>query len=285
LDLLTGANFVLFFSFYKTNASFLLLLALTLAGGGLGLGILLYYYRQVGHRNNKVPPVNSVISKNKAYQTYYDTLRVVFLLYITECVLFYKIHLMDTDMAVEFSLFPFLVLLCFVLPQHISFPDYERVSRWSVTVLSIVFLVTTLTISAAEFTDPLRPMPEWLIFFCVLWFVLDVGLKSILFVLFYLYTVLTVPFLARVLWQADSVQLNIIQGLVLCYTCMIYSVRLRDYLRELLSPYQVEHPIMWHILLHLLIYCLVFTYMDWVAPVAGYGSIVLGVFRIFTMFF
>ena len=219
----------------------------------------------------------------KKYETYYHTLRATFLLYITECILFYKIHVIDTDMAVEFSLFPFLVLLCFILPHHISFAEYERVSRWTITLMSIAFLVITLTISAAEFTDPLQEMPAWLIFFCVLWFVLDVGFKSILFIFFYLYTILTEPFLARVLWQADSVRLNVVQGLVLGYSCVVYSARLRDHLRELFKS--DHHVVMWHLLLHLLIFCLVFTYMDWVASVAGYGSIVLGGFQIYTLFF
>lgn len=251
-DLITGSSFQLFFAFYKTNASFPTKLILVLFG--MFTGLLLYF----------VLSKWGSIKKNNYY-----FLSLLLRLYMIESVLFYKIYFLDIDVAIPICITPFLFIICFLLPNDISDCTYRSAAKWTLAILSILFLSMLFTVSQDQFKDIIDDMPTPFIFFNCLWFVLENGYISILYILFFIIVDTLNPVLTRVIWQSNSIYFVIIQGIVLIYTCMIYSIRIRE-----IYP-QYYHKSKKAIIMHALILNVSIFYMKEVALLSGLFTILL----------
>jgi len=272
VDLITGSLFPLFFAFFENNTSTVLKLILTLAGTIAGYMLLIIQYNTTPIQENE---------RHKSANRTYTILSLLLRLYTTESIIFYKIYYMNIDTALPITVSPFLLLLTFEIPQYIRIEKYQTVSNYVIIALCVIFLIFFIVLPYSTFSDPLIYMSTWALFTSCMWFVVETGYLSFVYIFFFLASYLTNPKLSKMLWQNDSVPINILQLVLFVYSCIIYSIRIRELVSDSIA---CRVNVKMFFVMHVLIIGLAINFAKNVCDVSGVYTAILIVYKIYALF-
>lgn len=106
-----------------------------------------------------------------------------------------------------------------------------------------------------------------------MWLVVDNGYNSIFYVGFFTLIDLFNPVFSKLIWQSQALYFVFIQGVVLTYICILYTVRLTDLCTKRL-------PIKLNFILHAFILNISIAYMTYICDISGVMIIGLLVFKV-----
>lgn len=259
LDLLTGSGYSLMYSFYQPSLSLAYKTFLVITGVLLGILCARFFTRSAQERRE-----------------YYFFL-IVFYLFTLETAFFFKLHKIDVDFTVAFSIAPYIFLMCYTLPLSNQWKDTESAiylqrCGYFVLILQGIFLMYLLFFCyihdscAYSVEHTIYPSSPWLLLSTCMYYTWEYDWKGVGIICFLYVLDASTTCIHTILWDNYSPLFCIIQGWGSMAVMLMYSVRIQ---RELMEIYQERYSTML-LALHGVVIALSIQYFEYVHVLTGY---------------